>query len=183
LGFGTGDDKMTIDLGFLLVRLIVGLAMAAHGAQKLFGWFGGHGLKGTGGFFEGIGFRPGVPFAAMAGAGEFFGGLLIALGLFGPAGAMLVIATMLVAILAVHASKGFWQTDGGYELNTLYIAGAIAAAFAPMGTLSLDSLFGLATLHQPAIIWSALALGVLGGLGTVALRRPVEAASAAPNKG
>ena len=164
---------MTMDLGFLLVRLVVGLAMAAHGSQKLFGWFGGYGIKGTGGYFESIGFRPGTFFATAAGASEFFGGLLIALGLGGAAGPMLVIATMIVAILTVHIKNGFWQTNTGYELNLMYIAGAAATAFAPPSALSLDGVFGLVALHQPAVVWALLGLGVLGGFANLALRRPV----------
>src|ERR1700722_9177391 len=97
---------MEISLGLLLIRLI-GLGFATHGAQKLFGWFGGYGLAGTGGVFESIGVRPGRFFAAAAGVGELAGGLLIALGLGGPIGPMLVIAVMVVAALAVHLPNGF----------------------------------------------------------------------------
>src|SRR5215204_6968662 len=75
-----------ISIGLLLLRIVVGLAMAAHGSQKLFGWFGGHGLAGTGGFFEMIGFRPGRLFAMAAGVTEIASGLLIALGFLGPIG-------------------------------------------------------------------------------------------------
>src|SRR2546428_533738 len=82
--------------------------LAAHGAQKLFGWFGGYGLAGTGGFFAGLGFRPGVLFALAAGLGELGGGLLTAAGLFGPVGPALIILVMLVAILAVHWPHGFF---------------------------------------------------------------------------
>jgi len=159
---------MTADLGFLLVRLIVGLAIAAHGAQKLFGWGG---IKGTGGFMESLGFRPGTLFATASGLSEALGGVLIVLGLGGPIGSMLVIATMIVAIFSVHLKNGFWATNTGYELNALYIAAAIAIAFAPLSALSLDSVLGVSALHQPAIIWAALGLGVLGGLANLALRR------------
>ena len=78
---------MFIDTGILFLRVLVGVPIAAHGSQKLFGWFGGYGLKGTGGFFETLGFRPGVVFAAMAGLNEFVGGLLLTLGLLTPLGA------------------------------------------------------------------------------------------------
>ncbi|HJR53007.1 MAG TPA: DoxX family membrane protein, partial [Gemmatimonadota bacterium] len=86
----------------LILRLVLGLGLAAHGAQKLFGWFGGHGLAGTGGFFEGLGFRPGKAFAVLAGLGEFGGGILLALGLGGPLGPAVVVLVMLVAIGSVH---------------------------------------------------------------------------------
>src|ERR1700737_978144 len=93
---------MDIALPLLIVRLI-GLGFAAHGTQKLFGWFGGYGLAGTGGFFQAArGFRPGHLFALAAGVSEFLAGILIVLGLGGPIGPMLLIAPMVVAIVAVH---------------------------------------------------------------------------------
>jgi putative oxidoreductase len=85
---GNGDNQdMSVDLGLLILRAVVGLSMAGHGAQKLFGWFGGMGLQETGTHFEGFGFRPGLPFAAAAGLSEFAGGILLAAGLFTPLGA------------------------------------------------------------------------------------------------
>lgn len=162
---------MTYELGFFLVRLLVGLAIAAHGAQKLFGWFGGYGIKGTGGFFETLGFRPGTLFATASGLSEFAGGLLIVLGLLGPVGPALVIATMVVAIFSVHLKNGFFASSNGYELNIMYITASIAVAFAPLGALSLDSALGLGVLHQASIVWIALALGALGGIANLALRK------------
>ncbi len=91
-----------MDSGILALRLVLGLLMAAHGSQKLFGWFGGHGLAGTGGFFEGLGFRPGRAFAAAAATSEVGSGLLIALGLFGPVGPALMVSVMVVAAVSVH---------------------------------------------------------------------------------
>ena len=108
-----------MDAALLFVRLVVGLAMAAHGVQKLFGWLGGYGLAGTGGFFEGIGFRPGRIFAFFAGLGETGGGLLMVLGLGGALGPAVIVMVMLVAIFAVHISKGFFITNGGWELNAV----------------------------------------------------------------
>ena len=171
---------MTYDLGFLVVRLILGLAIAAHGAQKLFGWFGGYGIKGTGGFFESLGFRPGTFFATASGLSESLGGLLIVFGLFGPVGPMLVIATMVVAIFSVHIKNGFWQSANGYELTTMYIAASIAVAFAPLSPASLDAVLGLVALHQAAIIWAALGLGVLGGLANLMMRRPAPSSVVEP---
>jgi putative oxidoreductase len=159
-----------VDLALLLVRLM-GLGFAAHGAQKLFGWFGGYGLAGTGSFFESIGFKPGKAFAAAAGAGELIGGLLLALGLFAPIGSMLIVAVMVVAMLTVHAGKGFFAQNGGAELPLAYIAIAIAVALVGPGSYSLDSLFGIGGLWTPALSWAALGLGVIGGLANVALRR------------
>src|SRR2546425_12468326 len=102
-----------MDAALLIARLIIGLGLAAHGMQKLLGWFSGYGLKGTAGFFESIGFRPGVLFALAAGLGEVAGGLLTAAGLFGPIGPRLFITLMGVGIVGRHPPKGvFFQTKG-----------------------------------------------------------------------
>src|SRR5687768_2697139 len=90
-----------VSIGLLALRVVVGLSMAAHGSQKLFGWFGGHGLAGTGGFFEMLGFKPGRTFAFMAGATEILSGLLIATGFLGPIGPALMLSVMIVAALTV----------------------------------------------------------------------------------
>lgn len=160
-----------MDLALLIVRIVVGLGFAAHGAQKLFGAFGGYGLAGTGGFFESIGFRPGRAFAAAAGFSEFAGGLLIALGLFGPIGPMLVFAVMTTAILSVHLPKGFFITDGGYELNLAYMGLALLFAVGGYGAYSLDAALGIASFWTPALDWGAVALGIVGGLANMAVRK------------
>ena len=161
-----------MDAALLFVRLVVGLAMAAHGAQKLFGWFGGYGLAGTGGFFEGIGFRPGRLFAFSAGLAEVAGGLLMALGLGGALGPALIVMVMLVAIFTVHISKGFFVTNGGWELNATYIASAVVVAYVGYGAYSLDSAFGFDLLSstQAATILMIAAV-VLTGLNLL-VRRP-----------
>src|SRR5437773_11682548 len=110
---------MSLDLGILLVRVLFDAAIAAHGAQKLFGAFGGYGLKGSGGFFETLGFRPGVLFAALAGLGELAGGFLLVLGLLTPLGAAAVLATMIGAMVSVHLKNGFFATSNGIELPFL----------------------------------------------------------------
>jgi putative oxidoreductase len=162
-----------MDAALLFVRLVVGLAMAAHAAQKLFGWFGGYGLAGTGGFFEGIGFRPGRVFAFFAGLGELGGGLLMVLGLGGALGPALIVMVMLVAMFTVHISKGFFITNGGWELNASYIASAVAVAYAGNGAYSLDRVFGFDLLSstQAATILMIAAI-VLAGLNLL-VRRPV----------
>src|SRR5438477_9035650 len=101
-----------MDFGLLVARVVFGSLIAAHGAQKLFGWFGGYGLAGTGGFFEQLGFRPGRFFAAAAGLAELGGGVLLALGAFGPLGAALVLSVMIVAIAAVHWPNGIMGQNG-----------------------------------------------------------------------
>lgn len=161
-----------MDAALLFVRLVVGLSLAAHGAQKLFGWFGGYGLAGTGGFFEKLGFRPGRVFAFFAAAGEVGGGLLMVLGLGGALGPATLVMVMLVAIFTVHITKGFFITNGGWELNSAYIAGAVAIAYAGNGAYSLDNLLGFTLLNSPQsasiLMGAAVVLTVLNLL----VRRP-----------
>jgi putative oxidoreductase len=132
-----------IDLGLLIIRLAVGLGLAAHGAQKLFGWFGGHGLAGTGGFMESLGFRPGRRNAALAGLGELGGGLLLALGLLTPLAAAVIVAVMLTAAASAHAGRGFFVTNGGWELPFVLASVAVAIAFTGPGEASVDYAVGL----------------------------------------
>lgn len=163
---------MSVDLGILIIRVLFGVALAAHGAQKLFGWFGGYGLKGTGGFFEQLGFRPGVPFAAAAGLSEFGGGVLLTLGLFTPFGAAAVLSAMLVAIVSVHLKNGFFAMGNGFELPFLYAVAAFALAFTGPGVFSLDSLLGLTSLSQPYVVAGVLVLSIVGSVVTLGSRRP-----------
>jgi putative oxidoreductase len=167
-----------MDIALLIVRLVIGLGMAAHGAQKLFGWFGGYGLAGTGGFFEGLGFRPGKLFAAAAGLGEVGSGLLIALGIGGALGPAILIMVMLVAIATVHISKGFFVTNGGWELNAAYISIALILAFTGFGAYSLDRVLGLNILTDPRQAWIALGAAVVLALLNVLARRPTASPQA-----
>ena len=160
-----------IDIGLLFARLIIGLAIAAHGAQKALGWFGGHGLKGTGGFFQTLGFRPGILFAGLASGGEILGGVLTASGLFGPVGPALIVIVMIVAAGSLHIQNGFFATKNGIEIHTLYIASALALAYAGPGSLSLDAAFGLGRTFTGLHDTWAVASGVALGLITLALRR------------
>jgi putative oxidoreductase len=159
--------------GILVLRVVFGLIMAAHGAQKLFGWFGGYGIAGTGGYLESHGFRPGKVFATMAGSAEFFGGLLMALGLLGPVGPALVVSTMIVAAVTVHWGKGLFAMTNGIEMPLLYVVAAVAVALTGPGAISIDALLGLA---WPAVFNAiVLAAGVAGGFGNLLLRRPAQA--------
>ena len=155
----------------LIARVLLGGALFAHGAQKLFGWFGGYGLKGTGGFMESLGFRPGMLFAAAAGLGEIGGGTLTAFGLGGPIGPALIVMVMLVAIGSVHWNNGFWQAANGYELNTMNIAAAVALSFAGPGPLSLDAVLGINGVWTDQIGWIALGAAVLVAAANLAVRR------------
>lgn len=129
-----------LDVGLLIIRIVIGLLFFAHGAQKLFGWFGGHGLKGTAGWLESMGMKPAVPLALMAGLAEFIGGILFTIGLLTPLAGLLIVATMVVAIMKVHRANGLWSTAGGYEYNLVLIAAAIGVALAGPGQLALDAL-------------------------------------------
>ncbi|HQY46294.1 MAG TPA: DoxX family protein [Usitatibacteraceae bacterium] len=126
-------------LGPLALRVPVGIIFAAHGAQKLFGWFGGYGLEGTGQFFGSIGLDPGYLMALLAGAAEFFGGLALVLGLLvRPAAAALAFA-MLVAIFAVHIGKGFFMSNNGYEYALALFAASVSLLFSGGGRYSVDA--------------------------------------------
>lgn len=165
-------DPTALSAGLLIGRLVLGLAMAAHGAQKLFGWFGGPGLTEIGGFFEMLGFRPGRPFAAAASASEITGGLLVALGLLGPVGPALVVSVMVVAAIAVHWKSGFFAANNGIELPTLFATGGVLLALTGPGRFSLDAVFGLEQLWVPQVAIAALTAGVIGGIAGLLARRP-----------
>jgi putative oxidoreductase len=172
----TFADLATASAGLLVARLVLGLLLVGHGAQKLFGWFGGYGLAGTGGFFESIGFRPGRAFAAAASLAEIAGGLLVALGFLGPIGPALMISVMIVAAISVHWAHGLFAATNGIEVPLLYATGALALALTGYGAYSLDALLGLQSLWTPSLAWVAIGLGVVGGIANLLARRPAAAA-------
>lgn len=155
-----------MSLGLSVLRVVVGLLFAGHGAQKLFGAFGGAGPEGTARFFEKAGLRPGRVHAYAAGWGELGGGLLLALGLLTPLGSAALIGVMTAAVINVHASKGLWNSSGGFEYNLVLVAAAFALAAVGPGSWSLDSALGL---DLAGVGWglAALGAGLLGGLGAV----------------
>lgn len=120
-----------IHLGLLLIRLVVGISFMGHGTQKLFGWFGGYGPKGTGGWMESIGIKPGVMMAVLVGLAELVGGFLFAAGLLTSVGAALIVITMLGAIFKVHLANGYWADKGGIEFP--FILAVIAIAISLIG--------------------------------------------------
>ena len=168
-----------MDIAFLIVRLILGLSFMAHGSQKLFGWFGGGGITGTGDFFAGLGFRPAKAFAAAAAVGETLGGFLTLIGAGGALGPVLIVIVMLTAIGSVHYKKGFFVGGGGWELNSAYIAAAVAVAFAGNGLYSVDGWLNLTFLTDHVQVAYAFAAAVIVSAVNLLVRRPSTPATRA----
>jgi putative oxidoreductase len=148
-------------IGVLIVRLVVGGLLAGHGAQKLFGAFGGHGLKGTSQWMESMELKPGDAWARLAGSSELGGGILTMLGFLNPLGPIAGIGAMAMAWAKVHLGKPVWVTTGGAELPLTNMAVLTALTIAGPGKLSLDSLFGV---RVPRWVGFAALAGVFGAL-------------------
>ena len=161
-------------IGRLLLRLAVGGFFIGHGTQKLFGWFGGHGLETTGKAFESMGLRPGKRHALAAGAAEAGGGALLALGAATPIAASVLTATMLTAINRVHLKNGPWATNGGYEYNVVLIAAALALVETGPGSPSIDAARG-SKANGPKWAIISLLLGVIGAVGAHAVAEAAPA--------
>jgi putative oxidoreductase len=169
-----GVHADTVSAGLFIGRLVVGLGMAAHGSQKLFGWLGGKGLSGTTNYFESLGFRPGRVFAILAGLGEFTSGVLVALGFLGPVGPAVMMAVMIVA--AVQSwGKGFFAMNGGFELPLLYASAALALSFIGPGRFSLDAALGIAPWSNLRLVVVAVGVAIVGAVGSLAVRHPAPA--------
>lgn len=168
-----------MEVGLLVLRVVVGAFFIGHGSQKLFGWFGGHGLPATGRAFEGMRLRPGRMTAALAGASELIGGLLLALGLLTPLAAALLIATMTLAIAIVHWRHGPWVAEGGWEYSVVLIAVAFAVTAVGPGKYSLDRAL---ELDLAGLDWALIALGagVVSALVVAAAARVQAADRAGP---
>jgi len=160
---------MSVGLGILVIRMLFGLAMSVHGAQKLLGWFGGYGLNRTGAFFEELGFRPGIRFAAVVGMSELGGGILLTFGLCTPFGAAAVLISMLLAIASTQLKNRFFTIATEIELPLFYAVSAIGIAFTGGGAFSLDAKFGFTIFGELyfvegvlvfAVVAAALALGL-----------------------
>lgn len=160
-----------MDVGLLILRVVVGLLLVGHGTQKLFGWFEGPGLEGAGGFFESLGYRPGKPHATLAGFTEAGAGALLVLGFLTPLACAALIGVMVNVILAAHAQKGLWNTNGGFEFPLVLLASAAALAFTGAGDVSLDSAFDW-RLSGGSWGVAAVAVGLVAGLVMVSTRRP-----------
>ncbi len=151
-----------MNIPILLLRLVTGLLFFGHGTQKLFGWFGGNGLTGTGEFFENIGFKPGKFWALMAGLGEALGGLGLALGFLTPIAAAMIISVMIMAIIKVHWPK-VWNQEHGFEYPFVNLTIALVIALIGPGAYSLDQALSIAYPMPATFLW-ALGIGILGVL-------------------
>jgi putative oxidoreductase len=144
-----------------VLRVLIGGLFVGHGAQKLLGWFGGHGIEGTGGFFESLDIRPGKQAAIMAGVSEAGGGLLLAAGKATPLAGAALTGTMFQAVQAVHADKGPWVSEGGWEYNAVLAAAVLAIVEEDAG-----------------LVWALLALAA-GAVGPTFALRALRTADAA----
>jgi putative oxidoreductase len=162
---------MLMALGLLVLRLVVGLTVAAHGAQKLFGWWGGPGMTTWTQGVKKLRIRPAQPWAWIAALSEFGGGLLLALGLLSPLGSLATAGAMLVAIATVHLARGFWAAKGGYEFNLSLITGGAAIALTGPGAYSLDSALGIHLPEPATLIVGTIAL-IAGVTGMLVTRSP-----------
>ena len=165
--------------GLLIIRLVIGGLLFAHGTQKLFGWYGGYGLEGTGGFFASLGFRPGKQMAMIAGLSEAGGGALLVLGFLTPLGAAMILGTMIAAATSVHAPHGLWSTNGGYELPLINAVVAAGLAFTGAGSVSIDPAAGIPWTAGAGPGCTAILLAVFAFGATNLRRKRVLAESAA----
>lgn len=169
-----------MDTGLLLLRIVVGLLLVGHGAQKLFGWFGGGGLAGTAWYFRSVGYWPPRLMAGFAGGAELVGGAALAAGFATPLTAAAIIGTMFNAVVAVHRRNGLWAIDNGYEYPLVIATVAATLGFTGAGTASLDARLGLGGPSIESGLF-AIALGVVAGsavlLSRTAARSEVGPAS------
>jgi putative oxidoreductase len=162
---------MSLSLGLVILRVVVGLTLAGHGAQKLFGWWGGSGMDGWIQMVTKLRIRPAAPWAWIAALSEFGGGILLALGLLSPLGSFAIAGAMLVAIATVHWPNGFWNVKRGYEFNLTLLASVTALALTGPGRYSLDQALGIHLPEPLTLVVGTIAL-VVGVVGTLASRSP-----------
>ena len=165
---------MNTDLGILILRLGVGLIFAAHGAQKVFGWWGGPGFAGWKGAIEGMGLCPAGFWAAVSAYAELLGGLMLAVGFLTPLAAAALVGQGVVMIKRAHWARGFWNAKGGIEFPLVLWVGAVAVAVAGAGVYSVDNALGISL--DPAVRLALIAMGILGGVAAAWWPLPSAAA-------
>jgi putative oxidoreductase len=159
-------------IGILVLRVALGVIFFAHGAQKLFGWFGGRGLSGAAGLLASVGVRPARLFALINALGEFLGGLGVAFGFLTPLAAAAILGSMIVAILKVHLRRGFFNQGGGFEFPLVLAVMAFAIGLVGAGPYSLDAVLGI-RLPEP---WTyVIALAAMSALDLYIVTRPSPA--------
>ncbi len=153
-----------VDVGLLILRIFVGLLIAAHGAQKVFGWFGGGGIPGTQKMIRSFDVHPSVFWAWVSALDEFVGGPLLALGFLMPLGPLMIIANMLFAVHRVHLGKGFWNSKGGIEFPLLLLVNALALGLVGAGLYSIDALIHFVA-PEPMIMIIGVIIVLIGYIG------------------
>ncbi|SRR5579883_2463057 len=170
----------SVSVGLLILRVVIGLTLAGHGAQKLFGWFGGPGFTKMQQSLGAQGFKPAWFWTALVVLGELGGGLSLAFGFLTPLGAAGVFGAMTMAIFKVHWPNGFWNSNRGYEFPLSLLAAAVALGFAGPGRFALDTLLGI-TFPSPLLFIVLAAAALLVDLAGLAISRaPAPAAQASP---
>ena len=162
-----------MSLGLLILRVVVGLLIAGHGSQKLFGWFGGSGFAKTVGMMKSQGFKAPTFWALLGGLGEFGGGLFFALGLLTPLAAIAIVAAMLMVVVKFHWSKGLWGAKGGYEYPLVLLVVALVVALIGAGSFSLDALIGF-TLPFPVTLLFLLLAIIVVAVGVIQSRQHTQ---------
>lgn len=159
-----------MDAGMLVVRVIAGLLLAAIGTKKLFGWFGGSGLRATGRWFASMGFVPGTAMAAVAGGTETLAGCALVLGLLTPLASAAICGTLVVAMYT-HRGGGVWTRNGGFELALLYATCAAGVGLSGAGRYSLDALLDIPMTSSTSAAAIAIGVAVLGSAAMIVLSR------------
>ena len=162
-----------LDVALLVLRVVAGATMFAHGAQKAFGWWGGPGPAGWTGFIGKMGFRPAPLFSALSIGAELSGAVLL-LGFLTPLVAALLVGHVIVIIGKAHFKNGFWNANQGYEFALSLLAAVVAVLLAGPGVISVDGLIGFSLAPDVRLV--LLAIGLAGGFGTLALQRLVAPA-------
>ncbi len=167
---GTRSMAISLGLGLLIIRLVGGLTIAGHGAQKLFGWFDGPGITKITQGFEKQGFKPAWLWVILVILGEFGGGLSVALGFLTPLGAAGMFGTMLMAIFKSHWKNGFWNSKRGLEFPLALLAMGVGIGLTGPGMYSLDTLFGIALPYPVVFLVLAVAALIVDVIGLIISR-------------